>query len=109
MLELLRDYRADHDADACSPNGAPESCGCSLCRKLDAILSRIGSEDGEKTRGRCICCTRPEGQDCPEDERECCDGLGCPHDYCMWDNNPEKAKELTGAKHQSKTIDEEIR
>jgi hypothetical protein len=52
MLELLRQYRKDHDADSCSPNGAPEPCGCSLCRKLDAILSRIGSEDGEKIEGK---------------------------------------------------------
>jgi hypothetical protein len=40
MLDLLREYRSEHDADACSPNGDPETCGCSMCRKLDSILSR---------------------------------------------------------------------
>lgn len=52
MLELLLEYRREHDADSCSPNGNPEPCGCSLCRRLDAILCRIGREDGGKIEGK---------------------------------------------------------
>jgi uncharacterized Zn finger protein (UPF0148 family) len=46
MIELLREYRREHDADACSPNGNPSTCKCSMCRKLAAILLRsiVGQE-----------------------------------------------------------------